>query len=306
VILPRMSRAAKTAIAGLVLVAALLFVTVAGAIAAQGSGAFDYGSPAFCDTSESASDFGLSALPPVHELLEESAGRELGHPDVNIYGGRPRVMSKPEEFGYGFSEDDYAGPVPVDWTVTAQLWAVDSDGSAIEEVGHTGRFLKAIDAVHQAYIGLTPPDRRGFYRFDIRFTSHGREIRSYSSYLALVKPEWRARLKLNRTIAHPGERILSRVESLGSETVGYGEPFSVQREEKGSWVPTLGLVKGGWFDWAGFLEPGGIGRCNALDLPADVAPGRYRIVKEVNRPKGPRTAALVTLTAPFTVVSSHE
>jgi hypothetical protein len=300
-----MSRAAKTAIGGLALVVSLLLVTATGAVAEKGQGPADSSTRSFCDTSESARDFGLSSLPPVHELLEEKAGKELGHPDVNIYGGRPRVMSKPEEFGYGFSERDYAGPVPVDWTVTAQLWAVDGEGGTIEEVGHAGRFLKAIDAARQPYISLTPPNRRGFYRFDIRFSSHGREIGSYSSYLELVRPEWRARLKLNRTIAHPGERILSRVESLGSETVGYGEPFSVQREEKGSWAPTRGLVKGGWFDWAGFLEPGGIGQCNELDLPADIAPGRYRIVKDVNRPRGPRKTIPVVLTAPFQVISSN-
>jgi hypothetical protein len=300
-----MSRAAKTVIGGLVVLAFLLLLVAPGAVAAKDEDPFDFGAPAFCDTSESARDFGLSSLPPVHELPNEATAKELGHPDVRIYGGWSRVMPKPEEFGYGFSEDDDAGPVPVDWTVTAQLWAVDGEGGTIEEVGHKGRLLKAIDAAHQPYIGLTPPDRRGFYRFDIRFSSHGREIGSYSSYLALVKPEWRARLKLNRTISHPGERILSRVESLGSETVGYGEPFRVQREEKGSWVPTRGLVKGGWFEWAGFLEPGGIGQCNALDLPADIAPGRYRIVKDVNRPRGLRTTMPVTLTAPFRVVSSN-
>lgn len=91
------------------------------------------------------------------KLPNEATAKDLGHPDVSIYGGWSRVMSIPGEFGYGFSERNYAGPVPVDWTVTARLWAVDGEGATIEEVGHTGRFLKVIDADHQPHIGLTPP-----------------------------------------------------------------------------------------------------------------------------------------------------
>lgn len=97
----------------------------------------------------------------MHELVESEAGKELGHPAVSIYGGETHVMLRPEEFGYGFFEENYDGPVQVDWTVVAQLWAIDSEGDAIEEVGHTGRFLKTIDAAHQPHIGLTPPNRRG-------------------------------------------------------------------------------------------------------------------------------------------------
>ena len=110
---------------------ALLLVLLpasAGADSKPASDPFDFGNPSFCAPEKPAIDFGLSSLPAVHELSEAEVGRELGHPAVNAYGGWSRVMSKPEEFGYGFSEENYGGPVRVDWTVTAQLWSVDAEG----------------------------------------------------------------------------------------------------------------------------------------------------------------------------------
>jgi hypothetical protein len=281
-----------------------LFPASAGATSANASDAFDFGNPSFCAPKKPAADFGLSSLPAVHELSEKEAGKELGHPAVNVYGDWSWVMSRPEEFGYGFSEENHGGPVEVDWTVTAQLWAVDSEGATLEEVGHTGLYLETIDAAHQPHIGLRPPDRRGFYRFDLNFESGGMTIGSYSTYFKLVRPTWRPRLKLDRTIARPGQRVLSRLENLGSDPIEYGEEFSVQRREGGRWNSARELLgEGAWLLWAGGLSAGGIGRCNALRLPADTAAGRYRIVKDITRPNGGRRGKVFYVVAPFRVVA---
>lgn len=291
----------------IVAMALLVLAFVAGASlgppTASAASESDFGNPAFCAPEQPARDFGLPSLPPVRELVESEAGKELGRPAVSIYGGWSRVMPRPQEFGYGFSEDNYDGPVRVDWTVTAQLWSVDAQGSTIEEVGHSRRLLKVIDAAHQQHIGLTPPNRRGFYRFDLQFEFNGEIIGSYSAYLKLVPPSWRARLALSRTVAHPGQMVLSRVENLGSEQVNFGEAFSVQRLEHGSWTKATGLGPEGWLMWLGILGPGGIGQCSALRLPKDVAPGRYRIVKEVGRGAWPKGKGTI-LRAPFEVIAS--
>jgi hypothetical protein len=72
----------------------------------------------FCAPEKPAFDFGLSSLPAVHELSEKEVGRELGHPSVSLSGsGWSKVMSKPERFGYGFFEENEAGPVRVDGTL---------------------------------------------------------------------------------------------------------------------------------------------------------------------------------------------
>jgi hypothetical protein len=215
-------------------------------------------------------------------------------------------MSKPEEFGYGFSEESRGGPLPVDWTVTAQLWSVDAKGEVIEEVGHTGIYLKKIDAEHQPHIGLKPPDRRGFYRFDLRIESEGKTIGSYSSYFKLVPPSWRPRLKLDRTTAQPGQRILSRLENLGSDVITYGEEFFVQRRVEGRWSSARDLLgEGVWALWLGILDAGGYGQCNGLRLPDDTRPGQYRIVKDVSRASDDRHGKAYFLAAPFRVLGAR-
>lgn len=289
---------------------ALLLVLLpasAGAESGTASDPFDFGNPSFCAPEKPAVDFGLSSLPAVHELSEDEVGRELGHPAVSVYGGWSRVMSKPEEFGYGFSEENYGGPVRVDWTVTAQLWSVDAEGNAIEEVGHTGIYLKKIDAEHQPFIGLRPPARRGFYRFDLQFESRGTTIGSYATYFKLVPPSWRPRLKLDRTTARPGQRILGRLENLGSEEVTYGAEFFVQRWQGEYWKSASKLL-GGEVIWPlrlDLLDAGGTGGCSALRLPAATKPGRYRIIKDVTRPSRGRGGKVYFVAAPFRVPGSR-
>lgn len=170
-------------------------------------------------------DFGLSKLPQVREAPETA--EDLGRPAVSIHGAFTPVMSKPGSFGYGFNEDNYSRPVKLDWTVTAQLWAVGPRGGAFREVDYTR--LSA----------PTAPTSRSYGRFG------------------------NVRLSLSQHSARPGQRILSRVENFGSETLSYGEEFSVQRFDAGRWMPAPELVEQeAWFAWLGYLGAGGSGRCS--------------------------------------------
>lgn len=286
--------------------AALLFFPWPSGGQANGRGhlldPFTFGNPAFCTPKGPVRDFGFSKLPPVHEVPE--SGEPLGHPAVDIYGGSrfTQVMPRPQEFGYGFSEHNYGGTVLVDWTVTAQLWAVTSDGERLNEVDNGQLFIGRLNAAHQPGLYLTPPTRRGFYRFDIQFANRsGDLLGSYSAYLRVVRPFWKARLGLSGRTFHPGALVLSRVENFGTETVMYGEDFSVQRFENDSWAHVPDLARGPWFMWLGAAGPGASGRCSALRLPNDVAPGQYRIVKEVGRPPWPNGKRSRHLTARFDV-----
>jgi hypothetical protein len=255
--------------------------------------------PSFC-ASPSARDFGFSSLPAVHE--PPKSGATLGHPAVGIYGGWESVMDKPEEFGYGFSEDDYAGPVKVEWLVTATLRALGRGREPTDEVAHSRHFFRDIDAAHQPHIGLTPPDRRGFYRFDLRIQSGGRTLGSYSSYFKLVRPSWRPRLRLDRRSVHAGQTIRGRVENLGTERVSLGEEQFVQRRAAAGWVGA------GWSEGAnGLVEiqlgPGAPGGCFALSVPQDTPPGRYRVVKPVEGHAGSVGRRKVILEAGFEVAA---
>src|SRR5689334_21756428 len=90
-----------------------------------------YRAPAFCSPSKPVRDFGFSALPPVQEVPESA--ESLGHNAVSISGSWSRIMSEPSSFGYSFSEQTYTDEgVRLDWKVTAQLWAVNRQGTALQ------------------------------------------------------------------------------------------------------------------------------------------------------------------------------
>jgi hypothetical protein len=261
---------------------------------------FTFGNPSVCAPKNPVRDFGLSRLPPVDGVPE--SGEQLGHGAVDIYGGWGRVMPRPESFGYGFSEHNYSGTVLLDWTVTAQLWAIDPSGANAREVNRGELFIGRLNAAHQPNLYLDPPAKRGFYRFDIQFTdNHEKLLGSYSAYFKITRPIWKPRLGLSRHRVRSAQRILSRVENLGTETVMYGEQFWVQRLESGSWTWVPSATQGAWFLWLGGAGPGASGRCSALQVPTDFTPGRYRIVKEVGPFPWPRGNRSDFLTAPFEV-----
>ncbi|HEU5252758.1 MAG TPA: immunoglobulin-like domain-containing protein [Solirubrobacterales bacterium] len=253
------------------------------AIAAYPADPLADGNPRFCAPKEPVEDFGLRALPRVREVPEE-AGKQLGRGAVDIYGGWDRVMSEPRSFGYGFSEHNYSGTVQLDWTIRAELWTVDRNGTAFEKVDGQELFIGRLDAAHQPFIGVVPPKaRRGFYRFDMQIESAaGETIGSFGAFFKVVRPYWKVRLGLARDALRPGQRVFSRLENLGTLTASYGESFSVERFNGVSWEPQPEILgRKFWLLWGGILGPGRTGLCNSFRLPADMSPGRYRVVKSV-------------------------
>lgn len=269
-----------------------------GAVAAYPADPLADGNPAFCAPKKPVQDFGLLDLPPVREVPE--SGDELGHGAVDIYGGWERVMPEPHDFGYGFSEHNYGGTVRLDWDVTAALWTIDKRGTPFQEVDHEELFIGRLNAVHQPHIEVEPPaGRRGYYRLDMKISNQaGQVLGSYGAYFKVVRPFWKVKLGLARDLVQPGQRIFSRLENYGTETVRYGEAFGIQRLEGGEWVGQPELVGDLWLLWLGILSPGRTGLCNAVTLPDDTEPGSYRVVKSVE--PGPRRKR-VFLTAPFRV-----
>lgn len=278
--------------------AALMFAYSGDAVAAYPADPLADGNPAFCAPKEPIQDFGLSSLPPVREVPE--SGDELGHGAVDIYGAWDRVMPEPHGFGYGFSEHNYGGAVRLDWDVTAALWTIDKHGTPFQEVDHEELFIGRLNAVNQPHIEVEPlAARRGFYRLDMKISNQAGEVLgSYSTYFKVVRPFWKVKLGLARNVVQPGQRIFSRLENYGTETVQYGEAFGIQRLEGGEWVGQPDLVRGLWLRWLGILGPGHTGLCNSVTLPEDTEPGQYRVVKSVE--PGPRRKRNF-LTAPFTV-----
>lgn len=209
-------------------------------------------------------------------------------------------MPKPYPFGYAFSEENYRGAVRLDWTITAELWTVDKQGNRLQEVDRQELVIGRLDARNEPRIELTPlKHRRGFYRFEMQIADQsGKVLGAYGNYFKVVRPFWRVRLGVTPRTARPGQRVWSRLENFGSESVEFGEEFGIQRLELGHWVSQPDLTSGVWLLWAGWLGPGGTGFCNSIELPKDAPAGSYRFVKHVEPGRHRKQAFL---TARFTV-----
>jgi hypothetical protein len=229
----------------------------------------------------------------------------FARPNVNIYGSLGHLLTARGSVGYGFSEENYEGTVRLDWTVTMQMWQLGARGRPLREVDDETLYIGELSAADQPHIAVETLGKRGFYRADIQFADKdGRPLGAYSSYVKVMRPIWKARLKIDRRVFEPGQTVHSRPENLGTRTMTYGENFEVQRMQDGDWVDAPDLTPNGWLLWLGVGGPGSPGFCNFLALPKDVAPGRYRVVKPVTelvtggRDRPHRLVAPFLVTAP--------
>jgi hypothetical protein len=224
---------------------------------------------------------------------------------VELWGGADsgRIVQLGESFGYHFTDRDYHRDPLVEWQVRARLRALDEAGNVVGTVDRGRLWIKRVKGAGGIKMYLQPPRAPGFYRYDIRFSDRrGRLLGAYSEYLKVVLPIWAPALATDYGVYRPGGLVLSRVENHGTESVLLGEDFRLQRLRGGEWAGVPGVAGGGWLLWLGSAEAGATGRCSALKLPQDIAPGEYRIVKEVGRsPAWPREGRSYFLTAPFTV-----
>jgi len=105
--------------------------------------------------------------------------------------------------------------------------------------------------------------------------------------LSLDKTELRGDRELTYTIVNRSQREIS-----------FGEPYDVQVLKEGRWVSTEWMREKVWIVILYTLRPGeSISR--TIDLPPDVEPGLYRIVKEVTVVE---TGEKLVLTAEFAVL----
>ena len=118
-------------------------------------------------------------------------------------------------------------------------------------------------------------------------------------------------LRVDPGTAPPGETIAIEVENLSEDQVlTYGLGSGLEREEDGRWatlelpptpVPQIALIVRPGETSAG----GGGATSDRLELPADLEPGSYRVVKEVTAgdPAGGGQTEALTLCAALTVAS---
>lgn len=96
-------------------------------------------------------------------------------------------------------------------------------------------------------------------------------------------------LKLNPVVVHPGGKVRMRLENLGAESVSYGNPFTLERYEKGRWLRLPS--QGPFFAPMHGLSPGKVGDWQVVEIDKSDPPGLYRVQKRI-RWRGTRKAAI--------------
>lgn len=264
---------------------------------------FGLGNPSFCGQALLVRDFGLSRLPRVQEPPKTGdlpfGPRAVALESIWAYP----ILRLGESYGYLLRSESYGERTSLHWTLNARMMRVDEAGRPVREVDRKTVRVRTIGDGEERRLYVNPSRRPGFYRYDLWITGRGgAELAHYEKYVRVIPTFWRVRLGLAKQRVKPGQRVLSRVENLGSVTPVFGERFQVQRQVNGRWVKPPKLPIGTWLAWLGVAGPGEAGRCSVLALPAGFPDGRYRIVKWVSR-KGERQlpGRWIRLVAPFEV-----
>jgi hypothetical protein len=290
--------------AALAVVALLTAGTPAGAErqARPAEDPFTFGNSAFCAPEKPVEDFGLSELPPVHEVPAEG-DLPFGPKTVSLLLASGPVLPPGESVGFWLNSKNYGGHTPLNWVLRDRIRLVDASGQVGRVVARSRTRVRTINAGTEVKLFLRPPRQPGFYRYDVEIAEFGgRHLATYSRSIRVERKFWDARLGLSAAEFRPGEQVLSRIENFGTEAITFGEEFGLQGYREGSWVSVPGPLPDGWLLWLGFAAPGSAGQCSVLQLPDDFPPGEYRIVKEVGGPSWPKGKHSY-LAAPFQVVS---
>lgn len=258
---------------------------------------------AFCSSERMARDFGLAQLPRVREV-PDTGDLPFGPKTVRLTSPGGRVLPIGASFGMDLHSENYSGRTPLGWTLRGWMYVVGRDGETGREVDSAEVVVPTISAGDNFDLSLEPLRRPGLYRYDLEIVDgDGTVLGDYSAHLKVFERTfWKARLGIDRDRAGSGARVVTRVENLGTETILFGSPFSVQRLEAGDWAGVPEATPEAWTLELRVAGPGAAAACQQVPLPRDLAPGRYRIVKEVGPNPWPRGKRSYFLTAPFKVV----
>ncbi|HET7445373.1 MAG TPA: immunoglobulin-like domain-containing protein [Solirubrobacterales bacterium] len=156
---------------------------------------------------------------------------------------------------------------------------VNARGRTIRDV--QSRALRVETVADLREIVFTIPAGQAFYRVELIFQDlTGKSLGSFSGYIRAVSTRSNATLLIEPGGVRAGEALHWRVANTGTTWVDIGRAFSIDRREGRRWIPQSFAPT--HFSPDAFAMPPGIAhRCEGIELPADLAPGRYRVAKDV-------------------------
>lgn len=271
-----MLRSVATRVAPLAVIAALLTPAV-------GFGAMSV--PARCPKGTTIDLAAPSrAFAPIHRVPQSGV--------VPFGPGQLRMESMGAVFAGGglggfrlFAEGPSQHSYKLGWTVTLDVVRLDVRGSE-EGIAYTRRFdlEKPVKLGHEPVEVAAPvASRPAFYRLDLSIRGSGsRLLGAYSEYLRVVSPTLRSRLVLSAKSFRPGDIVAARLENNGTKDLVVEPGLKLEHHFKMGWMPVGGPE---WLPPVAIeasLPGGEVWGCERFKLPADLAPGLYRLSKAVS------------------------
>jgi Big-like domain-containing protein len=225
--------------------------------------------------------------PPNTVLLQEGVS-QTGR--IIVGGGR---------FGYMLSSRPRSKSQQLGWAVTASLFTLNERGRSRGRVKKIRTRFKSTG--EEPSLSLVVPPKAGFFRFDISFKRRGKVLGMFSEYLRVLDPVLEVRISTMRSTYRPGETLLARVENVGTEAVGYGAGFAIERLTGAGWI-RVGPNRTVWPKYATGLGAGEAGECMKYAIPNDFPIGRYRFSKAITSGALDSDAETLNYSAEFELV----
>jgi hypothetical protein len=168
--------------------------------------------------------------------------------------------------------------VKVDADVRFAVTEVTAEGRRLrlvkERIAHVG----VVKDFSVPYLTVNLPRKApAYYALELDFTREGRRLDHYVSYVYVPPQRAAAALLLDRKVARPGETLELTIENRGPTPLEFGLAYRLERW-RGYWKwlnrddAFISIAIG--------VSPGRRYR-QAVHLPSDAKPGRYRVSKSL-------------------------
>jgi hypothetical protein len=251
----------------------------------------------FCGSSV-ARDFEapLRSLPPENPLPKQLPFAPGIEASLGLrWGDDGRLLNSSQPFSLELRSETN---VDLNWTVKMQVSHPSQDGSAGALVSLLSAGVSTVSAgvpVDLFQQALSP----GTFRIEVDFfDAEGSLLGSYFEYVQVVPQTLKARIAVDRQVVAPGERLRVKIENLGTEPIGYGYFYALQRYDHGRWRQAPQVDH--FYASLSNLPAGRAGRCQTVPIFETAEPGRYRILKKI-RPQESRGSGERTLVKYFRV-----
>jgi hypothetical protein len=189
------------------------------------------------------------------------------------------------------------------WRVSASLSRFHPPGLHVF-MRSKERQVRSIGRDHSVRLLFEVPVKPAYYMVSTTFTSpNGRRgFGFFKFYFRAIRPTRAARLALDADSYARGQTVFGRIENRGTEPVLYGAGYRIERYDGMSWslapespdVFILPLYN---------ASPGESGEeCSPFPIPSSMAPGHYRMTKEVGFGRPAREGETTTVAAEFEVL----